>query len=249
MAFPTSLDSLTDPSGSDTLAAGAGGHAALHKAENDAIEALETKVGVNSSAVATSLDYLVKNTSSSNPGHKHTLVDGASNVTATAAELNKLSGLTAVANELNITDGGETAERVLNVNCKCRAYRNAAWTTPNNNVAKVVLDVENYDVGSDFATGTFTAPVTGYYLIVYCIYVASSLASCAAYIANSAGTIYSNGHNNGVAAGTTETHSGGSDIQYLTAGNTVELWSYTTAAVAGGTGTTQTYMSIHLLSV
>jgi hypothetical protein len=35
--------------------------------------ALQTKVGVNSSAVETSLDYLVKNTSSESPGHKHAL--------------------------------------------------------------------------------------------------------------------------------------------------------------------------------
>jgi hypothetical protein len=56
---------------------------------------LEAKVGIDSSAVATSLDYLLKNPLSANPGHTHTL-EYVTNVTASAAELNllNLSGLT-----------------------------------------------------------------------------------------------------------------------------------------------------------
>jgi hypothetical protein len=55
--FPTSLDSLTNPTSTDGLDNPS--HSAQHADANDAIEALEAKVGVNSSAVATSLDYLV----------------------------------------------------------------------------------------------------------------------------------------------------------------------------------------------
>jgi len=55
--FPTSIDALTNPSSGDTLASP--DHAGQHANANDAIEALQAKVGVNSSAVATSLDYLV----------------------------------------------------------------------------------------------------------------------------------------------------------------------------------------------
>jgi len=40
-----------------------------------AIIALETKVGVDGSAVTTTIDYLLKNTSSVSPGHKHTTAD------------------------------------------------------------------------------------------------------------------------------------------------------------------------------
>lgn len=65
--FPTSLDALDDPTGSESLAAGA--HAAKHTNVNDAVEALEAKVGVNGSAVTSSLDYLVK--SAEAPGHTH----------------------------------------------------------------------------------------------------------------------------------------------------------------------------------
>jgi microcystin-dependent protein len=57
--FPTGLDALTNPTGSNTLASP--NHAAQHSDANDAIEALQAKVGVNGSAVTTSLDYLVAN--------------------------------------------------------------------------------------------------------------------------------------------------------------------------------------------
>lgn len=57
--FPTSLDNFTNPLGSDPTNSVTVPHAAQHANANDAIEALEAKVGVNSSAVATSLDYKV----------------------------------------------------------------------------------------------------------------------------------------------------------------------------------------------
>ena len=55
--FPSGLDSLTNPASGDSLASPS--HSAQHADANDAIEALQAKVGVNSSAVATSLDYKV----------------------------------------------------------------------------------------------------------------------------------------------------------------------------------------------
>lgn len=51
--FPTNLDNLSNPAGTDSLQ----GHAQLHTNVNDAIEALQQKVGVNNSTDATSLDY------------------------------------------------------------------------------------------------------------------------------------------------------------------------------------------------
>jgi microcystin-dependent protein len=56
--FPTSLDALTNPASGDTL--NAPSHSTQHANSNDAIEALQAKVGVNSSAVTTSLDYKVR---------------------------------------------------------------------------------------------------------------------------------------------------------------------------------------------
>lgn len=59
--FPTSLDTFTNPSSSDLMNSATVPHAAQHGNINDAVEALEAKVGVNGSAVTTSLDYKVTN--------------------------------------------------------------------------------------------------------------------------------------------------------------------------------------------
>ena len=56
-SFPTGLDALTNPTSGNTLASP--DHAGQHADANDAIEALEAKVGVNGSAVTSSLDYMV----------------------------------------------------------------------------------------------------------------------------------------------------------------------------------------------
>ena len=63
-AFPTSKDNLTNPSGSDELV----GHAAQHANANDAIEALETTVGVTNSADSNSLTYKVNTLSTAVAG-------------------------------------------------------------------------------------------------------------------------------------------------------------------------------------
>ena len=57
--FPTSLDSLTNPTASDKLNSVTVPHASQHATLNDAVEALEAKVGVDGSSVVTSHDYLI----------------------------------------------------------------------------------------------------------------------------------------------------------------------------------------------
>jgi hypothetical protein len=67
--FPSTLDDNT------TLHLVANGQvyiANFHNDLKDAILAVQTKVGVDNSAATTSLDYILKNTGSVNPGHKHT---------------------------------------------------------------------------------------------------------------------------------------------------------------------------------
>jgi hypothetical protein len=58
-SFPSSLDSFTNPSASDALDSVSVPHADQHANINDAVEALQAKVGVDGSAVASSLDYKV----------------------------------------------------------------------------------------------------------------------------------------------------------------------------------------------
>ena len=57
--FPANLDVLINPTSSSTLLSPS--HADQHANANDAIEALEAKVGVTNSATTTSLDYRVRN--------------------------------------------------------------------------------------------------------------------------------------------------------------------------------------------
>ena len=95
--FPTSVDSWTNKVDNidDVFAA----H--VNKLQ-DAVEALEAKLGIDSSAVVTSIEYILKNASSQNPGHKHTLAAGATDVTATTDEINRVAdGITATAAEIN----------------------------------------------------------------------------------------------------------------------------------------------------
>lgn len=89
--FPTSLDTLANPTPTEPLSQNP--HSDYHTNANDAIEALETKVGIDASADATSLDYKVSNPASVDPGHEHTLAAGANDVTASAAEVNQLTGV------------------------------------------------------------------------------------------------------------------------------------------------------------
>jgi hypothetical protein len=55
--FPASLDALTNPTSSDSLSSPS--HSAQHSNVNDAVEALQAKVGADSSAVTSSHDYLI----------------------------------------------------------------------------------------------------------------------------------------------------------------------------------------------
>ena len=57
-SFPGGLDALTNPTSGDSLSSPS--HSGQHADANDAIEALQAKVGVDSSAVTTSLDYKLR---------------------------------------------------------------------------------------------------------------------------------------------------------------------------------------------
>ena len=85
-SYPTSLDSLTDPTATDKL--NSPSHSAQHADLNDAVEKIQAKVGVNSSAVNTTIDYLLKNTTA---GHDH---DGTDSKKVVATNL-AVTGFTA----------------------------------------------------------------------------------------------------------------------------------------------------------
>jgi len=76
-SFPSGLDSFVNPSASDALDSGVVPHAAQHSNVNDAVEALEAKVGVDGSAVTSSLDYKVSAVEDGLSVARPLLTDGA----------------------------------------------------------------------------------------------------------------------------------------------------------------------------
>lgn len=79
--FPTSLDNFTNPTASDTLDSVTVPHATQHANINDAVEALEAKVGINGSAVTSSHDYKIAQLEAAvvtnGNSHDHSGGDGA----------------------------------------------------------------------------------------------------------------------------------------------------------------------------
>lgn len=61
MTFPTTLDTFNNPTINSNFTDVGVEHHIQHSNANDAIEALEAKVGVDNSEVTTSLDYKVRN--------------------------------------------------------------------------------------------------------------------------------------------------------------------------------------------
>lgn len=91
MAYPTTLDNLnTAASGNEvlnTLGGGVGLAGSVNNA-NTAINSLETKIGIDGSAVTSTIDYLLKNVASVDPGHHH------SNSSIDSVASSKISGQT-----------------------------------------------------------------------------------------------------------------------------------------------------------
>jgi len=134
-----------------------------------------------------------------------------------------------------------------------RAYLSA--DTVINHIAedKILLDVENFDLGNNFGSYKYTAPITGYYqvnaaVLYYDVHGKLYLATM---------TVRKNGVICSSApywAGVDKTWVGTSvnDIVYLTAGQYLELFGYvqttdSSSAVIYG-GSAYTFMSVHLIS-
>ena len=151
----------------------------------------------------------------------------------------------------NITDGAVTIDKISNP-YKARAYRNANYVFADASWAKVTLNAENYDPNSNFDTtnNRYTAPVTGYYQ------VNGAVRNTATAFATGAVAIYVNGST--YAKGETHFYSKAevrhtvSDVVYATAGQYIELYAVFDATSGSNIivgGATETYMSIHLLSI
>lgn len=137
-SFPTSLDELVNPQSTDSVKEVS--HAAQHSNANDAIEALQQKIGVDGSAVATSIDYKLNNVMATK-----TYVDGAvgslSNSTAqTYIPLNLMGVLDGVA-ELDLD--GFVPQSQLNIDERIYDKAAAILTSGTHTGITVVFDNVN----------------------------------------------------------------------------------------------------------
>ena len=226
-SFPTDLDDLNDPVVGDTL--NTANHLSIEKNQNDAVEALETKVGKDSSAVQTSLDWLLKNSESANPGHKH--------------PESKITFDTFAGHDHDGTDS-----KLLPFIGARVTLASTLETTVSGADTKVLLDTETYDVGANFASNKFVAPVNGYYQVSASLYYAAIAADkffqCVIY-KNGASYYAATSHSSIVASLTVMF----SDVIYLAATNYIELYYYhndaTTVDIVGVTA--GTFLSVALL--
>ena len=117
--FPTSLDTFVDPSSSNYLSDATVLHSTQHVNLNDSVAALEAKVGVNSSAVTSSLDYKISNGVAINPVSAYSTVSNNTNASA----------IPAATQQLVLGTPGYTAS----------GYDFAQWTASANSYAQVSL--------------------------------------------------------------------------------------------------------------
>ena len=139
-----------------------------------------------------------------------------------------------------------------NIAPKARAYLSGTQSNLVSGIwTKVLLDTEDYDVGGDFASNKFTAPVSGYYLVVGGVTFTEVVGLKRYGVAiwkNGAQITVANPHS----ALDTTFGASLSTIIHLDATNYVELYALSLAGVDTVdiiSGSTQTFMAVHLISV
>lgn len=130
-----------------------------------------------------------------------------------------------------------------------RAYLNSTLgTTISGAATKLLLDTESYDVGGNFASNKFVAPVNGYYQISFCVAYTLSIGNGYAI-----GFVYKNGASlfqSEISPGTgTNLIVNGSDCVYLAATDYIELYyqhnAATTSDIVGGTAAS--FLTVNLI--
>ena len=181
--FPTSLDTLSNPIGTDKVNNAVAGlkHSTQHSNANDAIEALEAKVGVNGSAVTTSHDYKLSSVTGTDKavakavanftGGKVMVSSGNNTVAETTLTLNN-DGIIDIASGgtgVSLTDPGRdslmgwdnTANEVtfITVGSGLNLTGNTL-TTSGTNLTRTFTAMENLTAGDRVGIANFTGGVS-----------------------------------------------------------------------------------------
>lgn len=136
-----------------------------------------------------------------------------------------------------------------------RAYLTSNQTVNHDTWTTISGYTENFDIGSNFASDKYTAPVTGYYHVDFQarLYDAGSELTYGAIV-----LFKNNAANVSVVAGEVHTDSsivtiGSSTLCYLTAGDYLDIRVYGLLSAGSGdfvayAGSENTYISVHLIS-
>lgn len=169
----------------------------------------------------------------------------------TAEEMNQLvANIEALSDGSGLAPSSVTADK-LNAasHYPFRVSRNASASTGAGSYAVVAFDTEQYDVGNNVSSGVFTAPVDGYYEFRWC--VTASMSSGASETYSSAlhidGSIYTRGNLvSSPGASGFNWGSGGSDVAYMTTGQTADIRASGSQARLLGLGASATWFSGNL---
>ena len=101
--YPTSLDTLTNPTALDKE--NVVSHSSQHTNINDAMEAVQAKVGINSSAVTTSHDYKLSEVTSTDKAVSKTATQTLTNKTLTAPIITGATATTTTVNGVTLSIG------------------------------------------------------------------------------------------------------------------------------------------------
>lgn len=132
---------------------------------------------------------------------------------------------------------GLITSRALTNPYKFSARRTTAFTTTGAAFTKIVCDTEDFDTGNNFATGTFTAPVAGFYQFNLRTSANGNIQHVCALYKN--GVVYQRGGNG---AGNAVTGSMLSILVSSAANDTWDMYVYTDTAAALETGAGQLCM-------
>lgn len=157
-SFPGALDSFTNPLAGNPL--NAPSHASQHANANDAIAALEAKVGANSSAVTSSHDYKLSGVGAGDKAVSKTGTETLSAKTLTAPKINVGSDATG---DIYYRDSGGLFQRlaagaestILNITSGLPAWiPNPAATNANSSTKGVVEIATAAEITAGTATGS-----------------------------------------------------------------------------------------------
>ena len=158
--FPTSLDSLTNPASSDQL--NVPSHSLQHANANDAIEALETKVGINNSGGTTSLDYRVRQLETNPTYTNEEAVDAVASALAAGTHSNITINYNDAGNSISISAAaGYTNEEAVDAVAAALTQSSGISIVYNDSANTITISVDSSVVLKTGATMTGALTLSG----------------------------------------------------------------------------------------